>query len=539
MRSPPVGLPALVAGALVLAAPAAARAYTFESPISRGCHEEITTRALRTTRLEGLSPTLAPDAEERALIDDVPFHVEPDLRDLAGTTLLLAVRDNDLDGKGISDLDSLAAIHGDPATQEKHCLRAPGDDGDGGSAAALARCRAFIRARAIEALDGLDVAGLPRADRRVALPVTLAMRGAVSPTLPLYWVRIGQAAHALQDSFTHTYRTADAYQVTVVLNWIDDVDGVLDERRDGPPHLSAMDRCAQQDDLRALRERRAEDATTELLRATLGPADRGTKLAAIDAVLDRYAGFAPGCSFDDHWCDAKEPVLAESQGCAAGGAGIAGGAGAGVLTALGLIAALAVVRRRRRGGARALAGSGVLAGLLVAASPARAEVQSASEAERYGTRSRLGVVAAAGGAVDHAALAVSLGGRYRVHDAWLVGLDAEWNPWASFVTDRVRPGALNVYATAVRRWPMLADRVDLRTTAHLGVSRILFDLYGVPQGTTGLFVGVSFLGLELRTSRSTSVLIEPAHVMVPIPQLHGAPYAYVQYRFTVGLQFGG
>lgn len=531
---PLVALSAFAAlASALLAAPPPARAYTFESPFSRGCHEAITTRALRRVRLERpAAGAIAPSDDERALIDDLPFHAEADLREVAGATLLLAVRDNDLEGKGISDLDSLAQVHGDPLTQEKHCLRRAGDDGPEGNSRALARCRAFIRGRVVEALDGLDASGAPDAGARVELPVTLAMRGAVAPRLPRYWVRIGQAAHALQDSFTHTYRTADGQRVTVVLNWIDDVEGDLDERRDGPPHLSAMDRCGERDSLRAVREQLAEEATARLLLATLGPQARDAKLAAVDAVLDDFLGESPGCTLDDGWCHAPEPSFAEATGCGTR----APGGGSAALGAAALLA-LGALRRRRR--ARAIASFAAALAVLASSAPARAEVTSASEKERFGQRARLGVYGAIGGAVDHAALAASLGARYRVHDAWLVGLDAEWNPWASFVTDRVRPGSLNVYGTVVRRWPMLADRFDLRTTLHLGASRMLFDLYGVPAGSTGLLAGVSFLGLEIRTSRSTSLVIEPAHVMVPIPQLHGAPYAYVQYRFTIGLQYGG
>ena len=44
----------------------------------------------------------------------------------------------------------------------------------------------------------------------MALPVGLAIRGEVTVPLPGFYVRLGQALHALQDSFTHSYRTADA-----------------------------------------------------------------------------------------------------------------------------------------------------------------------------------------------------------------------------------------------------------------------------------------------------------------------------------------
>ena len=49
----------------------------------------------------------------------------------------------------------------------------------------------------------------------------LAIRGQITPSLPLFYVRMGAAMHALEDGFPHTYRTADGMPVTVVLNWID------------------------------------------------------------------------------------------------------------------------------------------------------------------------------------------------------------------------------------------------------------------------------------------------------------------------------
>jgi hypothetical protein len=131
-----------------------------------------------------------------------------------------------------------------------------------------------------------------------------------------------------------------------------------------------------------------------------------------------------------------------------------------------------------------------------------------------------------------------VGGRLRVTPRWLIGLDAEWNPWISLEGERIRPGAFNVYATVVRRWSMLSEHFDIRTSVHLGTSTVLFDLYGVPTGSTGLYSGVSLLGLEWRASRMFSVVIDPADVALPMPQLRGAPFGYLQYRLTIGLQWG-
>src|SRR5439155_1678833 len=82
--------------------------------------------------------------EVRRIADDLPFQVPDDRRDAWAIALLIGVRDNDLRGEATNDLPALAAVHGDPAHQADHCLRAPADDGSEGDVSALAACRAFI-----------------------------------------------------------------------------------------------------------------------------------------------------------------------------------------------------------------------------------------------------------------------------------------------------------------------------------------------------------------------------------------------------------
>lgn len=53
-----------------------------------------------------------------------------------------------------------------------------------------------------------------------------------------------------------------------------------------------------------------------------------------------------------------------------------------------------------------------------------------------------------------------------------------------------------------------------------------------------LFFGVTPLGLDVRLSRTVLLVLNPGHIAVPAPHLEGLPFAYVQYRFTVGVQLG-
>src|ERR1700690_367431 len=259
------------AGALTFLAvtPHTAHAYTVKNIFSRGCHEEITTAALRTVRgeLATAAPLSATD-DEKALIGDLQFTPDADMSDLGGATLLIAVRDNDLKGRGSEDVTQLAAVHGNPDGQQEHCLRSQDQDEPSGSASAVMVCRAFIRDRIVEALGGLDAAGMPDATNRTPLAVHLSLRGQVDAPLPTYYVKMGQAIHAIEDSFTHTYRTADERQITVVLNWIDKVNGTLVESRDGPAHASQLDRCDDPDALRTTRRRLAIEAASGVLRET-------------------------------------------------------------------------------------------------------------------------------------------------------------------------------------------------------------------------------------------------------------------------------
>src|SRR5262249_7230354 len=144
------------------------------------------------------------------------------------------------------------------------------DDPDG-SEQALASCRAFIRDTALAALDGLDGAGLPDAGTVTPLKVSLAIRGRVDAPLPTFYVKAGQAVHALQDAFTHTFRDAGGARVTTVLSWVEFAEERLDRRRDGPPHEIELDACEELDAMRALRRGLAQQASTDLLRALLDP----------------------------------------------------------------------------------------------------------------------------------------------------------------------------------------------------------------------------------------------------------------------------
>jgi hypothetical protein len=546
------------------AAPAAA--FTVEGASTDGCHERISSDALRAVRSSlSTARIIDPDDDEQALIDDLPFSLPDDLRELAATTLLLGVRDNDLKGRGTEELDSIASVHGNPADQREHCLRGEDQDEPSGSDGAVQDCRSFLTERFSAALDGLDGSGMPDPARHDSIEVTLAIRGRIEVSLPTFWVRIGQALHTLQDSFTHGYRSEDALRIRTVLNWIDVVDKTHDESRDGPAHSMELDRCDDPDELRTLRRSRATDASIELLRASLDPAlTPAEKSAAAEEVIARYVTYEPGCTFGNDWCDAPERQYGDDTGCACR-TGRVTGQPAGIVGAAALLVGLCILRRRRRSRAQSTrwiestalvaAAVGLFTGTATAqaeranagpppppgSTPAEARAADVAAAKRAETdpepwRSAFGIHAAASAAYDNLALAGALGARYRFARAWIAGLDAEYNPFLSVNGKTFRTGVFNGYATLIRRWPMHYEPVNLRTSASAGTSVLLMDLYGAPSGSVGLYLGASFLGIEWKVSRAIYVVLDPLNVALPAPQLTGIPFVYGQYRTTIGLE---
>jgi hypothetical protein len=540
---------AAVAVGGAVSAPRGARAYTIASAISSGCHERITGEALRAVREElAAAGPLAADRNEEALIDDLEFPVPADLNDLGAATLLIGVRDNDLKGRQSNDVSELALVHGDPQLQREHCLRSSDDDEPDGSARAIESCRAFILERIADALAGLDASGNPDPANRTTLPVYLALRHRVDASLPTYYVRIGQAIHAIEDSFTHAYRTADGMQISVVLNWVDGANGKLVPATDGPPHAGELDRCDDGDDLRRQRRLLATDAATEILRATLDPASDSTqKMTAATAVVDSFLGYAPGCTFENDWCDAPERKYGNgSFGCAVGGS-----PDSALLTACAVLVGVMLLggrRGRRRGRA------GAVAVILAFACCATAAFGESTPDEKPGappaaeskpaavvSPSRWGAAVSGAASFNNGGLAAAIGARVRVGKHLVLGLDGEWNPWfAVNGASSIRAGAFNGYGTAIVRVPLAYERFNLRTTFNLGTSILLIDLYGAPRGSTGVFLGFHPLGIEWELSRRLFMILDPIGYALPIPQLEGVPFAFPQYRTTLGLEvYGG
>lgn len=537
---------------LVLGASAGtARAYTIQSEATKGCHELVTREAWEATERE-LPETTAPlrsSGDDEALMNDLDFDLPKSHRNIGFVTLILGVRDNDVKQHGPNDLKNLSPVASDPKLQPEHCLRAPDQDEPNGSRDAVTACRDYIRGQLVAALDGLDAQGRPDPAVREKLSVSLAIRSTIDVSVPSFFLHAGRGLHALEDSFTHTFRNPDDLgKIRVVLNFVEYSEGHLDEARDGPAHRSEMDQCDDADELRTERHRLAVEAGNHALSALLDPAlSRSAKEQAIDRVLDDYVTYdtKAHCTAANDWCDAPErgygsPALSCSSAPAV--------ASRAVMVLLGLVlAALMLGARRtwslavvlllllgsRTAWAQASSDTKATANQPDNASIAHAPIEPPDRPGAWFGRAALGA------SYDHAAFSGGLGLRYQLAEKWMLGFDAEWNPYLAITPSKLRAGSANAYFSIIRRYQLVRATVNIRTTASIGASMLLFDLVGADKYSFGPFLGLSFLGAEWKAAKGLNLTIDPTYIALPIPSVTGIPFMYVQYRFLLGLEFGG
>lgn len=550
---------AAVIGTCWLLTPRSAAAFTIQSAATRGCHEEVTIDAWRRTRadLPELTAPFPSVGEDEALIADLPFNVPEDLQEIGLVTLLLGIRQNDIGDLGATALSDLAQVNSDPKAQSAHCLRAPSQNEPDGTEQALDDCHDFMREAFSSAIDALGNDGEPDPSVRDELEVTLAIRGKVKVRVPAFQLRAAHGIHALQDSFTHTYRNPEnPLKIRVLLNFSEFAENRLNEAVDGPPHSQELDRCDDADALRTERHELAIEASAATLRALLEPKDRKSKLKAIDEVIAHYTSFdaGSGCTLDNGWCDAPEHAYSTTAcACRAAGAAAPGQTrpvlGAGALALL-----LGVVRSgrklRKRLGYVTLA-AGCAFGLSARSahadetrtiSPPVAALEGNSSAARVGRADPAGTFLARvtlAAAYDKPGFAGGLGLRYQFSHPWMVGFDAEWNPWLAITPGKLRAGTVNAYITMIRRFHLRDEAVNIRSGVALGGSYMLFDLVGAPAGSFGPYFGLSLLGVEWKVARGFYLTFDPTYIAFPIPHITGVPFGYLQYRALVGLEFGG
>jgi hypothetical protein len=215
-----------------------------------------------------------------------------------------------------------------------------------------------------------------------------------------------------------------------------------------------------------------------------------------------------------------------------------------------LLAALVACAAARRRRARALLGVLIAVGALSftgaahAAPPSKAALADARACDTTALTPTdmagawFGRVAL-GASYEHTALAGGAGLRYAFQQKWMLGFDAEWNPYLALKPQKFRSGSANAYFSIIRRSQLLRATMNIRSSASLGAAMLLSDLVGADRFSVGPFFGLSFLGVEWKAARSFYVTIDPTYIAIPVPSLTGMPFMYVQYRFLVGIEFGG
>ncbi|HXU60705.1 MAG TPA: hypothetical protein VN962_03330 [Polyangia bacterium] len=527
------------------------------------CHQGITTDALAQSGwpLAATSPPLTGDDE--LLLRELPISVAPSARNLWSLSLLAGNLWVDLGPDAPDDVAALAQLAAVPDLQRTHCLRGSTDDGDTGNANAVASCRAYILEQVGLALGDGDV---PDLDAREPVRLHLEFRGPADIPLPRYAFHMGCATHALEDGFSHAFRSADEHQVKTLLNWVDWVGDNYDEARDGFQHLYALDQCGptQPDSDTAYdRVAAAKQAVAELLAAAASDdGGRAGRLARVSSVLDSWFGIQPGCEQANGWCDAPQRFQTSAAGCAVG-AGAPSSRPAEIVLLCGVILACRRRRGRRRNGYALLAVLALLSLPVYAAGAeskddakskddhakskdddgedGRGEVKggliakATPEEQRLLELRRFGVVVKGAIGIDNAAWDVGAGLRYDLTKAVTIGADAELNPWFSVDSGHQVLGATNVYAVGIYRLDV-RDYLEARFTLAVGISVLNFDTFAARSGSVGPYVAVSPLGIAIRAGSHVRFILDPGEIAIPIPQTTGIPLVYRQHRFSFGVQ---
>jgi MYXO-CTERM domain-containing protein len=520
-----------------------AGAWQIEDPIHQPCHERLSQAAL--TRAGYVSEPAPLTGDDARLRDNLEFDASPYDANIHALSLVLGVRNADTHGGADFSFGNNANAANAADDQRAHCLRTASQDGPEGDAAAVADCRAWIESLYWQALTSLDADGQVAPDVRTDATVATEFQGSVSYPLSSLYYFAGRAIHAVQDSFTHSFRSPDGHRIVHVFNWSDQISCTLDEARDGHGHETVLDDCENGDATEAERFELATQASTDLLRAITKPGSHAERAERIATFLESWMSYEPGCTLENAYCDSPlydwlkhssrsdQDICDTPLSCAsASPARSPRNLSHGLLIATALALAGLARRRRKLPIAAALGWA-----LLVQPSVAYAEEPS-EEAPVARERSRVGgprLEARASLSVDNPAYAFGLAGLYGFKRAD-VGVFAELNPWYSIERRRMSLGATNFGVLGHYLHPLRRDLV-LRFGLGLGLSMLNADMLGVNAGNLGVFLNVRALGLIWEFSDGVALTADPLDLALPAPGLTGWPILFTQHRFSLGLQF--
>lgn len=522
---------------------AKASAWQIEDPIHDPCHERISQAALtRAGYVQTPAPLTSDDAR---LKDNLEFDASRYDANIYALSLVLGVRNADTHGGADFSFGNNAHAANADDDQRAHCLRRKSQDGPEGDAAAIADCRAWIESLYWQALASLDDEGNVSADARTDATVATEFQGSVSYPLSGFYYYAGRAIHAVQDSFTHSFRSPDGRRIRHVFNWSDQVSCTLDEGRDGHGHETVLDDCHDGDPSSAERFELATTASAELLTALTEAGSHAERAERIAAFLESWMSYEPDCTLDNRYCES--PVydwLARSDrsdrhlcdgplGCQSASPSRSPLAPSRGLLVAGTLGLVAFGLRRRRGfGATLLGGALLLTPQLAHAEEPDSEAPARHEARKVGGPR---LEARASLSVDNPAYAFGLAGLYGFKRAD-VGVFAELNPWYSIERRRMSLGATNFGVLGHYLHPLRRDLV-LRFGLGFGLSMLNADMLGVNAGNLGVFANVRALGLLWEFADGVALTADPLDIALPAPGLTGWPILFTQHRASLGLQF--
>jgi hypothetical protein len=529
--------------ALALLCAAPANAWQIEDPIHQPCHERLSQAALtRTGYVKTPEPLAGDDARLR---DNLEFDASRYDANIYALSLVIGVRNADTHGGADFSFGNNASAANADDDQRAHCLRSKSQDGPEGDAAAIADCRSWIESLYWQALGSLDADGNVSPEARTDATVATEFQGSVSYPLSSFYYFAGRAIHAVQDSFTHSFRSPDGRHIRHVFNWSDQVSCTLDEGRDGHGHETVLDDCKDGDPSEAERFELATQASAELLTAlTLkgSPADRADRITAF---LESWMSYEPDCTLENRYCESPvydwlkhsdrsdQHICDGPLGCQSASPSrspLAPSRGLLVASALGL-AALGL--RRRRGIAATLLAGALLLSPHVASAQERGDDNPAPREPRKVGGPR--IEARASLSVDNPAYAFGLAGLYGFKRAD-VGVFAELNPWYSIERRRMSLGATNFGVLGHYLHPLRHDLV-LRFGLGVGISMLNADMLGVNAGNLGVFLNVRAMGLIWEFADGVALTADPLDIALPAPGLTGWPILFTQHRTSLGLQF--
>jgi MYXO-CTERM domain-containing protein len=529
--------------ALASLAATQANAWQIEDPIHKPCHERLSQAALTSVGYVREPTPLAGD--DARLRHNVDFDASRYDANLYALSLVLGVRNADTHGGPSFSFGSNAAAANASDDQRAHCLRTASQDGPEGDAAAIADCRAWIESLYWLALSSLDADGNVSPDVRTDATIATEFQGSVSyPVSELYYFA-GRGMHAVQDSFTHTFRSPDGHRIRHVFNWIDQVSCTLDEARDGHGHETVLDHCEDGDPSEAARFELSTEASSDLLGALTVPGTRAERAQRIADFLETWMTYEAGCTLDNDYC--QSPVYDWLKHSGRSDANICDGplgcqttasaTPAPRSTAYGALLAgalaLAMLGRRRRGVATLLlaVSSCWLPRSALAQEPGD-ESPPAREPRKLGGP-RLETRASV--SVDNPAYAFGVAGLYGFKRAD-VGVFAELNPWYSLERRRMSLGATNFGVLGHYLHPLRHDLV-LRFGLGFGVSMLNADMLGVNAGNLGIYVNIRAMGLIWEFADGVALTADPLDLALPAPALVGWQILFTQHRASLGLQF--